>query len=84
MTDLAEPVRAVDSKPEIVSEALQSIRSFLRETTCYQILPESFRLIVLDNQLTIKRALTAMTVNSLLLFSDDRKAGSLLLENRRS
>ena len=43
--------------------ALEGIRRFLRETTCYSILPESYRLIVLDNELTIKRALAALTLN---------------------
>lgn len=43
--------------------ALESIRRFLRDTTCYSILPESYRLIVLDNELTIKRALAALTLN---------------------
>lgn len=43
--------------------ALESIRKFLSETTAYSILPESFRLIVLDNELTVKGALGAMTSN---------------------
>lgn len=43
--------------------ALDSIRKFLSETTAYSILPESFRLIVLDNELTVKGALGAMTSN---------------------
>jgi hypothetical protein len=39
---------------------LNAIRAFLREKSSYDILPESFRLIVFDNQLGIKRALTAL------------------------
>jgi hypothetical protein len=39
---------------------LNAIRAFLRDKSSYDILPESFRLIVFDNQLGIKRALTAL------------------------
>lgn len=34
-----------------------------RSKSCYDILPESFRLIVLDNKLSITRSLTALVTN---------------------
>lgn len=44
-------------------QALSAIRAFLRRESCFDILPESFRLIVLDNKLLIKRALVALQSN---------------------
>ena len=40
-----------------------AIRRYLLDNSCYNILPESFRLIVLDNELTVKRALAALALN---------------------
>ncbi|EGG04986.1 uncharacterized protein MELLADRAFT_26344, partial [Melampsora larici-populina 98AG31] len=47
-------------------KALQNLREFLSEKTCYDILPESYRLIVFDNSLGIKRALTALMTNGVV------------------
>lgn len=44
-------------------QALSAIRAFLRRESCFDILPESFRLIVFDNKLLIKRALVALQTN---------------------
>ena len=52
--------------------ALASIRSFMLDRTCYDILPESFRLIVLSDQLTVTRALVALQTNGELARSADR------------
>lgn len=57
--------------------ALSNIRKFLSETTAYTILPESFRLIVLDNDLTVKGALSAMTSNGRICFRCFQKDISL-------
>lgn len=40
--------------------ALQSIRAFLRGRSSYDIFPVSFRTIVLDNKLEVKKALNAL------------------------
>lgn len=48
-------------------QALSAIRAFLRRESCFDILPESFRLIVFDNKLLIKRALVALQTNGKLL-----------------
>ncbi|CAH7688296.1 hypothetical protein PPACK8108_LOCUS23240 [Phakopsora pachyrhizi] len=48
------------------NQALKNMRDFLREKTCYDILPESYRLIVFDNSLGIKRALTALMTNGVV------------------
>lgn len=43
--------------------ALHSIRSFLKATTSYDAFPVSFRLIVLDTKLSVKKALQCLLVN---------------------
>lgn len=48
-------------------QALSALRAFLRRESCFDILPESFRLIVFDNKLLIKRALVALQTNGELL-----------------
>lgn len=45
---------------------MENLREFLSEKTCYDILPESYRLIVFDNSLGIKRALTALMTNGVV------------------
>ena len=50
-------------RPPHHRQALSAIRAFLRRESCFDILPESFRLIVLDNKLLIKRALVALQTN---------------------
>ncbi|ORY89121.1 hypothetical protein BCR35DRAFT_300936 [Leucosporidium creatinivorum] len=46
--------------------ALEAIRSFLESKSCYDILPESFRLIVFDNKLGITRSLQALVTNGVV------------------
>lgn len=50
-------------RPPHHRHALSAIRAFLRRESCFDILPESFRLIVFDNKLLIKRALVALQTN---------------------
>ena len=50
-------------RPPHHRQALSAIRAFLRRESCFDILPESFRLIVFDNKLLIKRALVALQTN---------------------
>ncbi|SCZ89207.1 BZ3500_MvSof-1268-A1-R1_Chr1-1g01029 [Microbotryum saponariae] len=45
------------------TRALEGIRQFLQSKSCYDILPESFRLIVFDNKLSITRSLQALVTN---------------------
>ncbi|BEI85502.1 hypothetical protein CcaverHIS002_0509030 [Cutaneotrichosporon cavernicola] len=48
------------SKPLSHQEALEALRAFLKERSSYDVLPVSFRLIVLDSQLKVKKALDVM------------------------
>lgn len=59
------PSRAVPPTAPILTHeaALESIRGFLRERSSYDVFPVSFRLIVLDHQLVVKKALEAMILN---------------------
>ncbi|WWC70104.1 uncharacterized protein I206_104051 [Kwoniella pini CBS 10737] len=41
-------------------EALEALRNFLKERSSYDVFPVSFRLIVLDTQLKVKKALDVM------------------------
>ncbi|WVQ80809.1 hypothetical protein IAT38_002916 [Cryptococcus sp. DSM 104549] len=41
-------------------EALEALRAFLKERSSYDVFPVSFRLIVLDTQLKVKKALDVM------------------------
>ena len=43
--------------------ALYSIRAFLKSRTSYDAFPVSFRLIVLDSQLEVKKALQCLLLN---------------------
>lgn len=43
--------------------ALHAIRSFLKATTSYDAFPVSFRLIVLDTKLNVKKALQCLLLN---------------------
>lgn len=47
-------------------EALESIRQFIRSKTCYDVLPVSFRMIVLDTDLLVKKSLTILTQNNIV------------------
>ncbi|CAD6588162.1 MAG: AMP-activated serine/threonine-protein kinase regulatory subunit [Tremellales sp. Tagirdzhanova-0007] len=42
------------------AEALEALRSFLKDRSSYDVFPVSFRLIVLDTQLKVKKALDVM------------------------
>lgn len=53
-------------RPPHHRHALSAIRAFLRRESCFDILPESFRLIVFDNNLLIKRALVALQHNGVV------------------
>ncbi|KAF8337968.1 uncharacterized protein EI90DRAFT_3118435 [Cantharellus anzutake] len=46
--------------------ALKAIRAFLKGRTSYDVFPVSFRTIVLDNKLEIKKALNALLTNSVV------------------
>ncbi|ANB15165.1 AMP-activated serine/threonine-protein kinase regulatory subunit SNF4 [Sugiyamaella lignohabitans] len=52
---------AIDQK-----NALISIRAFLKSKTAYDVLPVSFRLIVLDTALLVKKSLTILLQNSIV------------------
>ena len=45
------------------AEALEQIRTFLRSQSSYDVFPVSFRLIVLDHHLVVKKALNTMLQN---------------------
>lgn len=45
--------------------ALNAIRDFLRYHTCYDAFPVSFRLIVLDTKLNVKKALQCLLLNGI-------------------
>jgi len=47
-------------------EALRSIRRFLKMRTSYDVLPLSFRLIMLDTRLTVKNSLSILTQNGIV------------------
>ncbi|GAA5823966.1 hypothetical protein JCM11251_003362 [Rhodosporidiobolus azoricus] len=52
--------------PERTRRALDGIRTFLGSKSCYDILPESFRLIVFDNRLGITKSLQALVTNGVV------------------
>ncbi|KAI5481241.1 nuclear protein SNF4 [Pseudohyphozyma bogoriensis] len=64
-TSSVTPARP-NSKKDPHFKALDSIRHFLESKTCYEILPESFRLIVFDNKLPITRSLQALVTNGVV------------------
>ena len=45
-------------------EALDALRGFLKERSSYDVFPVSFRLIVLDTTLKVKKALDVMLLYS--------------------
>lgn len=55
--------------PEVHNNALQAIRTFLKGRSSYDVFPVSFRLIVLDNKLEVKKALAALVANGALYIS---------------
>lgn len=50
----------------MVKSGLSGIRAFLQSKSCYDVLPESFRLIVFDNKLSITRSLQALVTNGVV------------------
>lgn len=54
---------SVDSSEQ---EALLSIRKFLETKTCYDVLPVSFKLVMLDSTLTMKGALLTLLQNGVV------------------
>ncbi|KAG9014707.1 AMP-activated serine/threonine-protein kinase regulatory subunit [Tulasnella sp. JGI-2019a] len=63
--------RALSSLPahqpvETHDNALQTIRAFLNSRSSYDVFPVSFRLIVLDNKLEVKKALSALMSNGVV------------------
>ena len=52
--------------PKILShdEAVEALRNFLRERSSYDVFPVSFRLIVMDTSLKVKKALDIMLLYS--------------------
>jgi hypothetical protein len=64
------PVQSISTDPAPTkrkklshSEALDQIRAFLRSQSSYDVFPVSFRLIVLDHHLVVKKALNTMLAN---------------------
>src|SRR4051812_38029577 len=45
-------------------QALETVRAFLNSQSSYDVFPVSFRLIVLDSMLVVKKAVAAMLQNS--------------------
>ncbi|KAF8922490.1 hypothetical protein CPB85DRAFT_1209770 [Mucidula mucida] len=52
--------------PSEHNQAVTSIRAFLKGRTCYDVFPISFRLIVLDTKLNVKKALQCLLANSVV------------------
>jgi len=48
------------------AEAIRSIQAFLESKTCYEVLPVSFKLVMLDSTLTMKGALLTMLQNGVI------------------
>lgn len=48
---------------EIHNAAINAIRSHLKSSSCYDAFPVSFRLIVLDTKLNVKKALQCLLLN---------------------
>ncbi|KAK2749470.1 AMP-activated serine/threonine-protein kinase regulatory subunit [Myotisia sp. PD_48] len=48
------------------TEALRSIRKFLRARTSYDVLPLSFRMIIFDTSLTVKESLNILVQNGIV------------------
>jgi hypothetical protein len=51
----------LDGSPQ--EQSLELLRSFMKKRTCYDVLPVSFRLIVLDTTLLVKQSLTILLQN---------------------
>jgi hypothetical protein len=60
--------------------ALISLRSYLKDRICYEVFPVSFRLIVLDSKLEVKKALQCFLLNGKL--SSSFSSGLILTLSR--
>lgn len=60
--------QAYNPAHELHEHGVAAIRNFLRCHTCYDAFPVSFRLIVLDTKLTVKKALQCFLLNGLSFF----------------
>lgn len=56
----------MDQVDKLQLEALESIRRFILSKTCYDVLPVSFRMIVLDTELLVKKSLTILSQNNIV------------------
>ncbi|KAF5562609.1 nuclear SNF4 [Fusarium phyllophilum] len=70
-TSLRSPMAPTEPKPlspldRDQLQGLNAIRDFLKVRTSYDVLPLSFRLIVLDTDLRIKKAINILTQNSIV------------------
>ncbi|KAF4493459.1 nuclear SNF4 [Fusarium agapanthi] len=70
-TSLRSPMAPAEPKPlspldRDQLQGLNAIRDFLKVRTSYDVLPLSFRLIVLDTDLRIKKAINILTQNSIV------------------
>lgn len=54
--------------PEQACEIQTLMCSFLKEHTAYDVLPVSYRLIVFDTRLLVKKALSALVQNGSFIF----------------
>ncbi|KAL6879304.1 nuclear protein SNF4 [Trichoderma novae-zelandiae] len=59
----SKPLSPLDKEQR---QGLKAIREFLRKRTSYDVLPMSFRLIVLDTDLLIKKSLNILIQNSIV------------------
>ncbi|KAI8623809.1 hypothetical protein F5Y19DRAFT_481281 [Xylariaceae sp. FL1651] len=60
---VAIPMSPIDEEQ---MQGLRGLREFLRVRTSYDVLPLSFRLIILDNDLLIKKSLNILTQNGIV------------------
>ncbi|KAG0137571.1 hypothetical protein HOY82DRAFT_477440 [Tuber indicum] len=58
-----EPVDVVDREQ---AEGLRAIREFLRVRTTYDVLPVSFRLVILDTSLLVQKSLNILILNGIV------------------
>ncbi|KIL95530.1 hypothetical protein FAVG1_00267 [Fusarium avenaceum] len=70
-TSIRSPMAPTEPKPlspldKDQLQGLNAIRDFLKVRTSYDVLPLSFRLIVLDTDLLIKKAINILTQNSIV------------------
>ncbi|KAL7273997.1 AMP-activated serine/threonine-protein kinase regulatory subunit [Rhizina undulata] len=59
----SEPIDTVDKEQ---AEGLRAIREFLKVRTSYDVLPVSFRLVVLDTSLLVKKSLNILLQNGIV------------------